>query len=117
MSKAAESVGSNNAGVSTLGSMYALTAGYFNSGYYEQSEFYKETGLEIDPSTLSYSEFGTVLSALQMDNFQDYYKANGQADLQTYLDFMEYAATNPDVDMTVNNAFAGQSDYINGALK
>ena len=117
MSKAAESVGTNNAGVSTLGSMYALTAGYFNSGYYEQSDFYKETGIEIDPSTLTYSEFGTVLSALQMDNFQDYYEANGQSDLQTYLDFMEYASTNQDVDMTDSNAFAGLSDYINGALK
>lgn len=117
MSKAAESVGTNNAGVSTLGSMYALTAGYFNSGYYEQSDFYKETGLEIDPSTQTYSEFGTVLSALQMDNFQDYYEANGQSDLQTYLDFMEYASTNSDVDMTDSNAFAGLSDYINGALK
>ena len=117
MSKTAESVDTNNAGVSTLGSMYALAAGYFNSGYYEQSDFYKETGLEIDPSTLSYSEFGTVLSALQMDNFQAYYAANGQADLQTYLDFMEYASTNPDIDMTDSNAFAGLNDYINGALK
>ena len=103
--KAAEGLDKDNTGVSGLGSMYAIAAGFFNS------EYAPEGGTDQP-----YSDFGCVLDAVNDPNFQTYYEQQGAADLQAYLDFMNYLSTNPDVDMTDPNAFSGQSGYIADAL-
>ena len=110
-SKAAEELGgSESAGVSTLGSMYALAAGFY------ESEYYKGSDADVPPM----SDFESVQKALADPDFQDYYNdINGTGgadeDLEAYLAFMGYLSENPDVDMTDPNAFVGQEDYIKDA--
>ena len=116
ISKAAKDAEANDSGISTLGSMYALAAGYFNSQYYKDSgynEMYKEaTGQDYEPN---FSEFESFLVAAGQSNFEDYCANNGMKDMQAYLDFMNYLSTS-DVDMTDSEAFSGQLEDIWGVL-
>lgn len=90
----------NKAGVTTLSSMYALAAGYFNSDYYNP---------ETDGSRpSSYGDFESVNKAMNTDSFFEYvYGAQGQADLEYYLDYMKSLSENPNVDLTDPDIFAG----------
>ena len=102
--------GSNSAGITTLGSMYALAAGYYNSDFYKNSDDY-------DPNyTPAFAEFGSFLDAIEKDSFKTYYEKQGENDLEAYLSFMSYLSANPDVDVTSNGAFTDQFDYIWNAI-
>lgn len=112
MGYAAEnSSGNNSAGVSTLGAMYALAAGYYNSDIYKESDSYDEN------YTPNFSEFGSFMSAMGNDpeSFQAYYTTMGEKDIKAYLDFMSYLSTG-DIDMESSKAFDDQYGYIAEAL-
>jgi len=101
---------SNTAGVSTLGSMYAIAAGYFNSDTYKNSVYYME-GYEPN-----FSDFGSFMAASSFPNFNEYYEAQGKADLDAYLNFMSYLSENPDADLSSDSAYSSQFGYIADAL-
>jgi len=106
MSYAAEQRGiSINTGISTLGSMYALATGFYESDYY--------TGSDEDIPNLS--EFDSVQVAMANSNFQTYLDEQGEKDLEAYLAFMSYLSTG-DVEMDSTGAFLGQEGYINDAI-
>ena len=95
----------NGSGVTTLGSLYALTAGYYT---------YK--GQEI-PENLAYFD-DTVKDVLADPDFQNVYLKDPQAkqDLDAYLKAMEYISTG-DFNMASGDLFAGTGlEYIMGAL-
>ncbi len=99
--------GGVTAGISTLGSMYALAAGYYNSDYYTGSP----------DAVPSLAEFDSVLNAVaQGESFENYFNNQGAADLQAYLSFMSYLSTSDTIDMTSDGAFAGQFSFIAEAL-
>ena len=108
LAKAAEQTeGGVTAGISTLGSMYALAAGYYNSDYYTGSP----------DAVPSLAEFDSVLNAVaQGESFESYFNNQGAADLQAYLSFMSYLSTSDTIDMTSDGAFAGQFSFIAEAL-
>jgi len=105
MEKAAEALKaqnmSNTTGISTLGAMYALAAGYFNSDYYANEE---------NPSARpnSYGDFDSVTLAMSNESFMAYYAEQGTADLEYYLNYMASLDKN-NIDLTDPNAFAGLS--------
>jgi len=101
----------NDAGISTLGSLYAVAAGYFNSDAYKNSPDYVE-GYEP-----AYGDFSAVAAAMTSQGFWNYYgTAQSKADLDAYLKFMEYLSGSDNIDMGSGSAFGGQLDYINGAI-
>jgi len=89
----------NTAGVSMLGSMYALAAGYYNSDYYNA----ETDGTKPN----SYGDFDSITKAMKNESFFTYIEAQGQADLEAYLEHMADLSRNPDVDLTSPNAFSG----------
>jgi len=101
----------NTSGVSTLGSMYALAAGFYNSEY-------APAGSHGD-----FQEFSTVVEAMSNPNFRTYLNGSGaegevtqaQKDIDAYLSFMKYISTQ-DVSTNSANAFAGQLGNIMTAL-
>ena len=114
----------NSSGISTLGSLYAVAAGYFNSDIYKNGV--KDGTIEAVDNP-SYGDYGTVEAALKSGGFADYYNSEqSKADLDAYLRFMEYLAANDNMDLTNGNAFGGVNqdgtivgglgDYMNGAL-
>lgn len=105
MAKAAEE-GENTTGISSLGAMYALSAGY-----------YEQPGKQLPPGE-SLGTFGSVMSAMSNPDFVDYYTTKGTADLDAYLSFMGYLSTgNFDEDMETEDMFAGSGyEYIADAL-
>ena len=64
---------SNSTGITTLGSMYALAAGFYSSEYYTGGDAGK-------PS--NYGEFGAVISAMSNSEFEKYYANQAEADLE-----------------------------------
>ena len=88
----------NTAGATTLSSMYALAAGYFNSKYF--------TGTDADKPS-SYGDFESVNKALDNESFFEYIEVQGQADLEYYLDYMKSLSENPNLDLTQSDIFAG----------
>ncbi|MBR2311571.1 MAG: prepilin-type N-terminal cleavage/methylation domain-containing protein [Oscillospiraceae bacterium] len=106
MAKAAKENNISNAiDVGTLGSMYALAAGYYNSEHY--------TGSPEDVP--NFSEFGSVMSAVEQQGFWDYYNNNATADLEAYVSFMGYISSG-DVDLSDPGAFSGEYEDIAKAL-
>ena len=90
----------NTAGVSTLGSMYALAAGYYNSEYYNS----ETDGTKPN----SYGDFDSITKAMNNESFFAYIESpQGQADLEYYLDYMASLPGNPNVDLSSPDAFAG----------
>ena len=103
--KAAEQTGmTNTSGVSTLGAIYALSAGYYES-----------TG---KTPAHSLGTFDAFVDAAREDpaGFLNYYDSHGAADVDAYLAFMG-AMSAGNVTMTDPNAFAGQLGFITDALK
>ena len=89
----------NTGGASTLSSMYALAAGYYNSEYYDP---------ETDGAKPSnYGDFESVTMALDSPGFYEYLENQGEADLEYYLDYMTSMSEDPNVDLTKTDAFAG----------
>ena len=108
LSLAAEKAGTTNTtGVNTLGSLYALAAGYFN-----------QEGSEPLPGNVSLGSFDAFVYAVSSDpeGFYAYYESQGSADMDAYLAFMG-ALSDGNVDLTDPNAFSGMSDYISDLLK
>ena len=91
----------NTGGASTLASMYALAAGYYNSDYYDP-----ETD-GTKPS--SYGDFDSVTKALENESFFEYMAKQGKTDLEYYLEYMASMSKDPNVDLTKPDAFAGLS--------
>ena len=89
----------NTSGVSALGSMYALTAGFYNSG------------MTSNTPSGSYADFSTVQQAMLDPNFNEYLATKGQSDINAYLNYMNYVS-NGEVDMDSNEAFAFLGDDI-----
>ncbi|MBR2310758.1 MAG: prepilin-type N-terminal cleavage/methylation domain-containing protein [Oscillospiraceae bacterium] len=122
MSQAAGGSSGNTSGITTLGAMYAIAAGYYNSDYYNPAT----DGAK--PS--SYGDFDSISGAMNNESFWQYYlgdldengnpvnlsNSQAQADLEAYLTFMEYMSTNPDVKLEEGGAFTGQYEYMNGVL-
>lgn len=103
--KAAEQTGmTNTSGVSTLGAIYALSAGY-----------YEYTG---KTPAHSLGTFDAFVDAARNDpaGFLSYYGSQGTKDVNAYLAFMG-ALSAGDVNMTDPEAFAGQLGFITDALK
>ena len=105
---AAEDAGTTNTtGVNTLGSLYALAAGYYN----------QEGSVEL-PGNVSLGSFDAFVYAVSEDptGFYNYYTSQGEADVDAYLSFMGALSTG-DVELTDEGAFSGMSDYITELLK
>ena len=89
---------SNTTGVSTLGAMYALSAGYFNSDYYTGGD-------ENKPD--NYGDFDSVQQAMgSQPGFSSYLNEQGLTDLQYYLDYMK-SLDKDSIDLRDPNAFVG----------
>jgi len=116
----------NTSGISALGSLYALGAGYFNSTYYEgeqdsipnfanfQDIFIGEDGVMSDANKAGFMEYlGTFNEKGELVT-----AGQAQKDIDAYLNYMEYVAANG-VTMDSNQAFFGQSgdiwDLISGS--
>ena len=98
-------------GITSLGAVYALTAGYYNNA---ASDGREKPG--------DFGTFGAIHSAMvnkdgtPNTSFTEYCQSDaGKADLQAYLDFMN-AVSAGEVDMTDTDAFTGQNSYILGIL-
>lgn len=108
------SLGSNDTGITSLGAVYALAAGFYNSDQYTGGEEGKPT---------NYGEITSIYSAMATPNaagtgsaFVDYCNSEqGKKDLEAYLAFMGSLSAG-DVDLTDPNAFAGQNGYISGIV-
>lgn len=91
----------NTAGATTLSSMYALAAGYFNSPDYYNPE-------TNGPRPSSYGDFESINKAMNNESFYEYIEAQGQADLEYYLDYMKsLSEKKDDLDLTQSDIFAG----------
>lgn len=98
--------GTNTTGITSLGAIYALAAGYYNNEEYSAGE--------AKPG--NFGEFTAIKSAMSNPDFMTYCNSDaGKADLQAYLDFMN-AVSAGEVDMTDPDAFTGQNKYILGIL-
>ena len=89
--------GTNEAGINTLGAMYALSAGYFNSEYYEGGQ----------GETVQIGTFPTVVDALTDPGFQKYYEEQGEADIAAYLEQMRNLSNSENLDLTQSDMFTG----------
>lgn len=99
--------GTNSTGITSLGAMYALAAGYYNNAEYSQNA-------ADEPS--NFGEFTAIKTAMLNDNFMAYCNSDaGKADLEAYLSFMDYVSSG-EVDLTDSAAFSGQYGYIADAL-
>jgi len=87
----------NTSGISTLGSMYALAAGYYNSGSY--------SGGTVSPE--KFADFDTVVRIMSDSGFQTYL-TNGDAekDIGAYLGAMTYLSQS-ELDMGQGSLFSG----------
>jgi len=89
----------NNSGISTLGSMYALAAGFYNSDDY--------TGRNFDDELEKLAQFDIVMEIMRNPGFSDYL-TNGDAekDIGAYLGAMTYLSQS-ELDMSQGGLFSG----------
>ena len=100
----------NSAGVSGVGGMYALAAGYYNSVYGKDSST-KPTG---DNAASAYGQFGTVLKAMEEDGWEDYLANQALQDMEAYVSFMGYLSEG---EFGEGDTFAKEGyEWIAGAL-
>lgn len=95
ISKALGSDVQNEAGINTLGALYALSAGYYNSDYYSGGE-HGEIGY-----------FTTVANAIKDPNFQTYYEKQAGTDIDAYLEQMRNLSNSENLDLTQSDVFTG----------
>ena len=93
----------NDSGISTLGSMYALAAGYLNSEEYKNSG---DCTLKTDITS-----FPNVLAAMNHSGFRTYLDTNAENDIDAYLNYMQYISANG-VDMITGGAFTAVGNNI-----
>ena len=94
----------NTSGISTLGSMYALAAGYYNSTYY--------TGAEIAPE--KFANFADIVPIMQTPGFQTYLTTieqgqtttQAEKDIGAYLSAMTYLSQS-ELDLSKDSLFSG----------
>lgn len=98
LSKAVGNGTENEAGINTLGALYALSAGYFNN-----PDYYK--GNQGDEITIG--TFPAVVDALRDPGFKDYYEDLGEADIAAYLEQMRALSKNENLDLTKDDVFTG----------
>lgn len=99
MEAALEQTSGNTAGINMLGSLYALAAGFYNSDYYQGEPE------DIPP----YTDFGCVMGAMADPNYEAYYAAQGEADLEYYLNYM--GSLNQDnINLANPDAFGGNNN-------
>jgi len=98
----------DDGGVSTLGALFAMTQGFYSSEYYTGDAPSMNGGTDM---------LNAALAAVSNDKFMNYYNAQGAADISAYLSAMSVLSAHSDsIDMTSNEAFAGQYGYLASIL-
>ena len=98
-------------GVSSLGALFALTQGFYGSEYYTGEQPSMNGGTNM---------VNAVIGAISGDNqtaFEQYYTAQGSADIDAYLSAMSVMASRSgDINLLDGSAFQEQYSYISELL-